>query len=173
MIDTLNFRAATLADIPFLVPFVNAAYRGESSKAGWTTEADLLDGVRVTEDSLKTILEEKETILYLGFAGTELLCCVQLVNKGEIYYLGMLTVKPDLQNAGLGKKLLAFCEDLAKREGKTAIEMTVISDRVELIAWYERKGYYKTGEKRPFPMGDIKFGLPKKELEFLVLQKTL
>lgn len=166
-------KTAVLQDIPALNKLINSAYRGESSKRGWTTEADILGGIRVSEDSLKETIETDGTTILVEFLENDLIACVQLVEKQNTLYVGMLTVKPDLQNAGLGKKLLIAAEEYALSRGITKLEMTVITDRIELIAWYERHGYAKTGETRPFPMGDPRFGEPKKFLEFLVLEKVL
>jgi ribosomal protein S18 acetylase RimI-like enzyme len=160
-------------DIPELVTLVNSAYRGDSSKKGWTTEADLLAGVRITESSL---LEQMQTpgqsflksVDELG----KIVGCVSLLEKGKAIYLGMLTVDPNIQATGIGKLLLQASEDYAKKLGKQYIEMTVITKRIELIAFYERRGYVKTGEFRPFP-NDPKFGIQKEALEFLVLKKEL
>jgi ribosomal protein S18 acetylase RimI-like enzyme len=166
-------RPAELKDIPALNILINSAYRGESSKQGWTTEESLLGGIRTSEESLIETIETKGTTILIDFIEKELVACVQLVEKKEVLYVGMLTVKPNLQNAGLGKKLLKAAENFASSKGISKLEMTVISDRVELISWYERHGYAKTGESRPFPMGDPRFGEPKKFLEFLVLEKSL
>jgi ribosomal protein S18 acetylase RimI-like enzyme len=166
-------RKANFYDISALNKLINSAYRGESSKKGWTTEESLLGGIRTSEDTLKETINTDGTTILIDFIEDELVACVQLVEKGQSLYVGMLTVKPDLQNAGLGKKLLKAAEDFAIQKRISKLEMTVISDRVELISWYERHGYTKTGETRPFPMGDPRFGEPKKFLEFLVLEKRL
>lgn len=166
-------RPAELKDIPALNMLINSAYRGESSKVGWTTEANILGGIRTSEESLLETIETEGTTILIDFIENELVACVQLMEKEQSLYVGMLTVKPNLQNAGLGKKLLKASEDFAIKKGLSKLEMTVISDRSELIAWYERHGYVKTGETLPFPMGDPKFGEPKKFLEFLVLEKSL
>lgn len=166
-------RPATSKDIPALNKLINSAYRGESSKKGWTTEANILGGIRTSEESLLETIETEGTTILIDFIESELVACIQLVEKGEVLYVGMLTVKPDLQNAGLGKKLLKAAEEFAISKRISKLEMTVISDRTELISWYERHGYAKTGESRPFPMSDPKFGEPKKFLEFLVLEKNL
>ena len=164
-------------DLPRLVEFVNAAYRGESSKAGraWTTEADLLDGQRVDLQALEELLPKdgRSTILLLE-QGHELLACVNLRRlDNDMAYLGMLTVSPHHQNSGLGRELLdraeAWCRD---QWGTRGMEMTVIQLRQELIQWYQRRGYHPSGEMRPFPYGNSRFGLPRRsDLKFVVLQK--
>lgn len=172
--EQANTQIATQADVPQLVQLVNSAYRGASSRKGWTTEADLLEGIRITESSLRSsISDENTTILKLLNKANELVGCVLLQQKQKIMYLGMLTVKPILQNAGLGKILITDAEHFAEQRGCIQMEMTVIADRTELIEWYQRRGYRLTGEQRPFPMNDPEFGIPKKSLHFEVMEKML
>ena len=173
MNEQITIASATIADIPDLVLLVNSAYRGDSSKKGWTTEADLLDGVRVIPE---TLLEQMKTLgqhflKAMDQTGT-IIGCVSLLEKSNKIYLGMLTVAPNIQGGGIGKVLMQASEDFAKSLGITVIEMTVISVRSELIAYYERRGYDQTGEKRPFP-NDPKFGIQKQPLEFIVMEKKL
>jgi GNAT superfamily N-acetyltransferase len=164
---------ASLADVPALNVLVNSAYRGDSSRRGWTTEADLLDGVRTDETGLKTMLTNpKAKILKYEEAG-QLLGCVYLEQEGDHLYLGMLTVSPDAQAGGIGKQLMAAAEQFARDWHCRAVTMTVIPQRHELIAFYERRGYRATGETEPFPMDDPRFGLPKQPLSFIVLEKAL
>jgi ribosomal protein S18 acetylase RimI-like enzyme len=164
---------ATINDISELNILVNSAYRGESSKKGWTTEEHLLGGIRTDEMGLlQTFQNEKVTILKYT-ENDKIIGTVSLEKQGEKLYLGMLTVSPELQGGGVGKQLLKAAEDFAKEEKIPKIIMTVISVRAELIAWYERHGYVRTGEKKPFPMDDPNFGLPKEFLEFVVLEKLL
>lgn len=173
MIATLNIATATENDIEALHVLVNGAYRGDSSRAGWTTEADLLDGIRITTQGLQELLHKPETtILKATDAAGNLLGCVYLEQQADALYLGMLTVDPQLQNSGIGKQLLFAAEGLAATKGLKTIRMTVISVRAALIAWYQRHGYQETGEKQPFP-NDPKFGLPKQPLEFIVMEKKL
>lgn len=165
---------ASQEDVPLLVQLVNSAYRGASSRKGWTTEADLLDGIRITENALlSTLSAENTTILKLLTYTRELVGCVLLQQKQDTMYLGMLTVQPLLQNAGFGKLLMTDAEHFAKQKGCSKMEMTVIADRTELIAWYQRRGYRLTGEQRPFPMNDPEFGTPKKNIHFEVMEKLL
>jgi ribosomal protein S18 acetylase RimI-like enzyme len=164
---------ALQSDIPALNILVNSAFRGESSKKGWTTEADLLGGIRTDENTLTDSLNEPKTTIFKYCEGENILGMVMLKNQGDSLYLGMLTVAPDLQGGGIGKQLLHASEAFAKAEGLPKIMMTVISIRVELVAWYERHGYVRTGEVRPFPMDDPKFGLPKQFLEFEVMEKEI
>ncbi len=152
---------------------VNSAYRGDSSRQGWTTEADLLDGTRIDEDALRELLQKENTsILKYEDEGT-LQGCVELRKEGSKLYLGMLSVKPHTQGKGIGKALLHAAEVHAKKINCDSIFMTVISVRKELIDWYVRHGYRLTGEKKPFIVPDTRWGVPKKELEFVVLEKSL
>ncbi len=164
---------ATNEDVEILHKLVHSAYRGESSKRGWTSEADLLGGIRTTEKSLLETIQTTKTSIFKFEENDKLLGCVTLVEKENSLYLGMLTVSPDLQGGGIGKKLLTFAEIFAQEKNIPTIEMTVISVRSELIAWYERNGYKKTGETKPFPMNDPNFGEPKQFLEFVVMEKSL
>ncbi|MCW3086842.1 MAG: family acetyltransferase [Sediminibacterium sp.] len=160
-------------DIPALVTLVNSAYRGDSSKKGWTTEADLLDGVRTDPSALAGMMEPAGNLILKCEDGAgNLQGCVYLAKKNDKLYLGMLTVSPELQALGLGRKMLAAAEDHARLTGCRAITMTVISVRHELIAWYERNGYHATGETEPFPT-DPAFGLPRQPLHFIVMEKLL
>ena len=173
MLEQLNIKKATTDHIAALERLVNSAYRGESSRAGWTTEADLLGGVRITAAGLKALLENPDvTILIIEDSAGNIAGCVELKLEKDALYLGMLTVAPQLQNAGIGKKLLYAAEDWERKQARTKIRMTVITLRDTLIAWYLRHGYQPTGQKLPFP-DDPKFGLPKQQLEFIVLEKQL
>jgi ribosomal protein S18 acetylase RimI-like enzyme len=164
---------ASAAAVPALNKLINAAYRGESSKQGWTYEADLLGGTRIDEAALtEVILRDDTTMLTYTEAG-ELLGCVELRKEGEKVYLGMLTVRPDIQAKGIGKKLLFAGEEFARANQCTKMFMTVISVRTTLIAWYVRHGYQLTGERKPFNMPDERWGIPKQPLEFVVLEKAL
>jgi len=169
----LTIEIVTATDIPALVILVNSAYRGDSSKKGWTTEADLLDGVRVVPETLLEQINTKEQHFLKAInEDGQIVGCVSLLEKGNKIYLGMLTVEPTIQGGGIGKFLMNASEAYAKKLGKIAIEMTVISVRAELIAYYERRGSQHTGEKRPFP-NDPKFGIQKQPLEFIVMEKAV
>jgi ribosomal protein S18 acetylase RimI-like enzyme len=168
-----TIKKATLEDIHALNKLVNSAYRGESSKKGWTTEAHLLEGTRTTEAELIEIISKKENGLFI-YVEEEILGCVLLIQKINKLYLGMLTVNPDLQNKGIGKRLLDFAEAHAKSLNLNTIEMTVIATRQELIAYYNRKGYLDTGKREAFSNElnqQVIKGVPA--LEFVVLEKKL
>jgi ribosomal protein S18 acetylase RimI-like enzyme len=174
----LEFKIATLQDIELINKLVNSAYRGEFSKKGWTTETDILGGQRTDAQALAAIIEEPKSFILLLF-DPELVACVYLKqnylkNKEKSFYLGMLTVQPDLQAKAYGRSLLSEAEARVKALGVWQIEMEVISRRKELIAWYQRRGYLLTAERRPFPVADPRFGIPKvDDLEFVVLRKNL
>lgn len=150
----IRFRTATAADVPALRALVESAYRGDSARQGWTHEADLLDDERTSDAELaETIADEKARVLLARIDG-KLVGTVTIRDLGEgRAYLGMLCVDPDLQTEGLGRALIADAEDMAADAfGARAMEMTVIDAREELIAYYERRGYARTGELRPFPL---------------------
>ncbi|MBP6545107.1 MAG: GNAT family N-acetyltransferase [Phenylobacterium sp.] len=169
---------AAAADLPAIVDLVNSAYRGETSRQGWTTEADYLEGQRTDLATLTGDLAETPgAALYMWRDGpdTPLLGTVWLEPaETGVWYLGMLTVRPDLQARRLGRTLLHAAEAVAERKGARRIRMTVVNIRDTLIAWYGRRGYDPTGETRPFPYGDRRFGDPlRDDLAFVVLEKVL
>ena len=170
---SFQISAATIADVNELCSLVNSAYRGETSRQGWTTEADLLDGGRTSPEILKEILGMAETIIMKYTEGKNILGCMELRQDHDRLYLGMLTVKPDLQGKGIGKIMLKAAEDEAKKRDCLSIYMTVISTRTELIDWYKRHGYSETGERKPFDFPDERWGIPKVKLEFVVLKKAM
>lgn len=155
---------------------MNSAYRGETSRQGWTTEADYIEGQRTDAGTLAHDLEAKPDarLLLLRDAGA-LVATVWLEPAGEgAWYLGMLTVRPDLQAGGVGRRLLAGAEDWVRGRGGVRVRMTVVSIRDTLIAWYQRRGYRLTGERRPFPYGEASIGQPLRgDLEFVVMEKAL
>ena len=171
----LAFRAATAADIPALVELVTSAYRGDVSRQGWTTEADLLDGQRIDPDVLRQDIARENSRVVLAEQDGGLLACAHVAVEGDAGYFGMFSVRPDLQGNGMGKILLAEAERIVREEWKlSAMRMTVIDCRDELIAFYQRRGYARTGVTKPFPYGDARFGTPKRDdLRFEVLEKRL
>jgi ribosomal protein S18 acetylase RimI-like enzyme len=158
------------------VALVESAYRGESSRAGWTTEADLLDGQRTDPEGVLAVINDPQSLLLLAFSssGTPVACC-QLEKQDDHAYFGMFAVRPTLQGGGAGNAVLGEAERIAASEwGAREMHMTVISVRDDLIAWYERRGYRRTGKMLPFPYGDERFGLPRRpDLEFELLVKSL
>ncbi len=171
-----EFRLARPGDAAALQPLVHRAYRGDSARAGWTHEADLLDGQRIDAADLESLIADPTQAVIVAEASGAAVGCVQVSDRGQgLAYLGMLTVDPALQGSGLGRALIDEAERVARdRFGADRMEMTVIIQRTELIDWYVRRGYALTGERRPFPAKDPKFGLPRREdLEFVVLGRKL
>ncbi len=172
----LNFRFATPADTDAIVALVESAYRGDASRAGWTTEADFLDGRRTGADDIGACLRrERSVILLAERAGQrDLLACALVCVEDQAGYFGMFSVNPTQQGGGIGRAVLAEAERLVRHDwGLGAMRMTVIDIREELIAYYQRRGYRRTGIKKPFPYGDARFGLPKRDdLRFEILEKV-
>ena len=170
-----SFRAATAADIDPIVALVESAYRGDVSRQGWTTEADFLGGRRTGADDVVACLERQRSRIVLAERDGQLLACAHVAEEDGAGYFGMFSVKPDLQGGGIGKHVLAECERIARDEWRLpAMRMTVIDIRDELIAFYERRGYRRTGIKKPFPYGDPRYGIPTRDdLRFEVLEKEL
>ncbi len=171
----VRFRYAASSDREAIVALVESAYRGEPSRVGWTTEADLLGGQRTDAEEVGSILAEPEARLLLAIEGDRILGNVLMRREPAGIYLGMLAVRPELQAKGLGGRLLAEAETRARGEfGAKQARMTVIEQRPELIAWYQRRGYVATGQTEPFPYGNPRFGLPKRDdRRVVVLTKAL
>ena len=171
----LHFRPATAADIDAIMLLVTRAYRGDASRAGWTTEADLLDGERIDADVLRADIGRPGSRVVLGLRDGALLACAHVADLGGRAYFGMFAVEPTCQGCGIGRATLAECERIARDEWRLPkMQMTVIDLRDELIAWYQRIGYRRTGVHHPFPYGDARFGIPKRDdLRFEVLEKML
>ncbi|AMR33820.1 GCN5 family acetyltransferase [Mucilaginibacter sp. PAMC 26640] len=164
---------ATLADVPELNALVNASYRGETSLKGWTTEANLIDGQRIDPASLTEQINDPNAVILKNTNDEgQITGCVYLQDRGAKLYLGMLTVSPALQANGLGKLLLAAAEDHARSTGCKLISMTVITTRYELLNYYERRGYQKTGEVVPLLIPE-KFGILKQPLDLFILEKAM
>lgn len=174
----MDLRPATPDQLPAIADLVNSAYRGAGSHRGWTTEADYIDGQRTDPETLRRDLErlpEARLLVTREAPDGPMLGCVWLEPAGEaVWYLGMLTVRPDLQDRQLGRALLEAAERWATGQGARRIRMTVVSIRDTLIAWYQRRGYALTGERQPFPYDDPVFGVPRRpDLEFVVLEKAV
>lgn len=164
---------ATLADIPRLTQLVNSAYRGETSRLGWTSEGHLLDGQRIDDEALREMLTAPDAAMLLcQDGGGNLRGCFYAQAHAAKVHLSMLAVAPTGQTQGVGKFLIRAAEDYGRAHGCTVSKMTVISVRAELIAYYERQGYRLSGGTEPFPT-DTRFGIPRQPLTLLVLEKSL
>lgn len=173
---TLTFRAAGSADVSTVVDLVESAYRGERSRRGWTTEADLLDGQRTDAEAVTAIVSDpKRQRIVLAERDGELVASAHLERCPDWACFGMFAVRPEAQGCGIGGQLLRQCEGWVKEGwGCTRMRMTVIGARHELIAYYQRRGYRCTGERQPFPYGQERFGIPKRDdLYFEILSKDL
>lgn len=171
----LTFRDAVDSDVDALVALIQSAYRGDSSRVGWTTEADILAGQRIDAEGIRAVVEAPGSRLLTVERDGALVACCQLEHRGDHAYFGMFAVSPGLQGGGLGKVIIAEAERTVREVwGATEMHMTVISVREDLIAWYERRGYGRTGQMTPFPYGDERFGVPQRDdLCFELLVKPL
>ena len=169
----LNILPATLADVPALAALINQAYRGEASPQSWTNEAHLLSGSRINEAQLREMLLAPDALLLKRVdVATSLTGCVYLQRPGAWLYLSMLAVAPAAQAQGVGRQLLAAAEAYARQRGCRRIKMSVLSARPELLAWYERHGYQRTGVAEAFPDTTV-FGQPQEPLTLLELEKMV
>ncbi|GBG15061.1 GCN5 family acetyltransferase [Novimethylophilus kurashikiensis] len=173
-VPALDFRIAQPADVPNIVSLVNSAYRGDSSRKGWTTEADLLDGQRTDREEINSILADPNSVFFLGESNGELIASAHLQKAGDQAHFGMFAVKPGLQNGGIGKRFMQAAEGFVRSSWQcSSLTMSVITLRLSLIAFYERRGFRRTGEIKPFPQSE-KFGIPKVSgLQLEVLEKPL
>jgi GNAT superfamily N-acetyltransferase len=170
-----SVRPAEPRDVRALVALINSAYRGDSSRRGWTTEADLLGGQRVDRAMVRQAMKGTGRVILVLERSGRREACVALELRRNRGYLGLLTVRPDRQGQGIGQKLLLAAERWVRvRWKQRRVEMTVLAQRSDLLAWYARQGYRRTGHTRPFPYGDERFGNPKiPTLRFVVLAKNL
>ncbi|MES2502261.1 MAG: GNAT family N-acetyltransferase [Pseudomonadota bacterium] len=152
----LHFHKAELVDAQDIAALINSAYRGESSRAGWTTEADILDGLRTTTQEVASIIKREDAFVLVGVLRDQIvatICCEKQDAYGRnIAHLGMIAVKPTLQNKGHGATMIQAAEAMTAREWRVVgFHMAVITLREELIAFYERLGYVRSGEFKNFP----------------------
>lgn len=172
--DTVILKAASFTDAEKITRLVNSVYRGENSRKGWTTEADFLEGIRITKEKVEEITQRKNDVIILGIIDDEIIACVHLQNAGSYSYLGMLSVDVNYQAKGVGKILINECERYTKQEWHLdEIKMKVIGRRKELIDYYLRRGYYLTGEREDFGVMPETFGDPLEKLYFETLAKKL
>ncbi|MDJ0365577.1 GNAT family N-acetyltransferase [Hymenobacter sp. H14-R3] len=170
---TYRIGPATPADVPTLADVINRAYRSEAAHAGWTTEGHLLEGPRIDEATLHELLTAPHaTLLKAETAAGYLAGCVYVEQQNKSLYFSMLAVAPQAQAHGLGRQLLGAVEAYAQRERCNHIKMSVLAGRAELLAWYERRGYQRTGVSEPFP-DTTRFGRPRQLLTLLTLEKAL
>lgn len=172
--DALSFRKAVPGDAPVVAALVNACYRGDASRRGWTSEADLLDGTRTDVDEIGELIAARDSMIMVCERDGAIVGSVHLQREGDAGYLGMLVVSPDVQRGGIGKWIMQAAETLAKQTWRvTKMTMSVISSRHELIAYYERRGYRWTGGHTPFAE-DSRHGTPRVAgLTFARLEKDL
>jgi GNAT superfamily N-acetyltransferase len=169
-----SFRAAGCGDVEAIVRLVTDAYRGEASTVGWTTEDALLKGQRTDAVMVTASVVDPGGEVILAEIDGVLVGCIHVQHVDGAAHFGMFAVDPTLQAAGTGSALLARAEDRARSWGCTAMDLEVVAQRSELIAWYERRGYVRTGETKPFPYGDERFGVPQRDdLHFVVLRRNL
>jgi histone acetyltransferase (RNA polymerase elongator complex component) len=172
--DNIQFQIAEVKNAQSITDLVNSVYRGENSKKGWTTEADFLSGIRITEVKVKEIIEGKNDVIILALFEGSIVGCVHLENTGSYSYLGMLSVDVNFQDKGIGKILINECERYTKEVfGLNEIKMKVISRRMELIEYYNRRGYKSTGELEEFGSHGDTFGDTSEKLYFETLSKNL
>jgi GNAT superfamily N-acetyltransferase len=177
-IDTpVTFTVATDADVPEVVSLINLAFRGRGQDAGWSIQEEYINGTRITQELLREDMAAKPhaTLLLWRTADTSLLGCVWMEpEQNGVWYLGLLALPPREQNAGLGRKLLEAAENWARERRATEIRMSVVNLRVALIEWYKRRGYTLTGQTKPFPYGDNRYGVPTRDdLHFVILKRQL
>jgi GNAT superfamily N-acetyltransferase len=170
-----DWRLAVPADIDPLVALIQSAYRGESSKAGWTTEEHLVSGQRIDAAMLATQIADDAHVMLMTEDVAGPLSCVAVELRKDYGYIGTVTVRPTAQGRGLGKAALDVAETHIRTQwGCDRARMTVVGQRAELIEWYARRGYANTGETAPFPYDDERFGKPKRnDLYFVILEKAL
>ena len=162
----IRFKTATNQNAQEIANLVNSAYRGEYSQQGWTTEASLLGGQRTDAESLQRLIDSPLNQIEIAYEAESqsIIGSVHLIQEiPDTLYFGMLTVEPRAQAKGLGKIILKHVENIALRYGLKRIRFTVIPNRTELVAFYQRRGFNATGKSEPFPEQDPKFGLPKVE----------
>lgn len=170
----LSFRPALLSESSRIASLANAAYRGETSRQGWTTEADLLDGLRTTTLEVQRLIKSEHSIILLGIKSNEIIASVCLEKDTDAVHIGMFVVNPAMQGSGIGKQLLAYAESYAQQHwGISKFLMHVISVRQELIGFYVRRGYRRTGKVRSFPVNPAMWQPKMDGLQLEQLEKSV
>ena len=171
----LEFRHAVPEDTVAIVALVESAYRGDISRVGWTTEADFLEGQRIDPAGVLDNMSKAGSLILMAQIDGELSACCHIEKFGDACYFGMFSVRPQQQGSGIGKLLMNEAEAFARDSWACKrMEMTVIDIRVELIDFYLRRGYRRTGIFKPFPYGDERYGIPlRDDLRFEILEKLL
>jgi ribosomal protein S18 acetylase RimI-like enzyme len=171
---SIAIREAQERDIEAIADLVNRTYRGKTSRVGWTHEADILSGQRIDAKMVRSKLGDPACTMLVAEERGVVIGCVEVADQGEAAYIGLLTVEPGRQGGGLGRRLAEAAEALGRSRGFRTAKMTVIAVREELIAWYERLGYRRTGAREPFPVDEPRVGRPlKADLEFIVPEKPV
>jgi ribosomal protein S18 acetylase RimI-like enzyme len=174
---SMQSEIATVADAEALAELVNAAYRGNGGGLGWTHEAELLSGPRAKASDIAAMMNDPATTVLVrradGRSALRGCVAVELYGDGRCG-ISMLAVSPELQQTAIGRALLEDAERHGTEKGATVAKITVIRQRDALLAWYERRGYRRTGSHEAFPYGDDSVGTPlRDDLEFVVLEKSL
>ena len=187
--NALFLRQAKSDDVDALKQLLDRCYRQDE---GWTNEADLVGGIRITDSELTSVIADPKHYVFLypqtetgnreGQETGELLGCIAVdmqenTDKSRAY-IGMFAVHPELQGHGVGHEILQAAETFAtrhlqSRDQPSCLTMSILSHRPELLAYYERRGYKLTGVTMPFPE-DGNNGEPKRQdLQLLELEKTV
>ena len=172
--QALFFRSALISESASIASLANAAYRGDSSRQGWTTEADLLDGLRTTAADVQQLIESEHSVILVCMSDEDLIASVCLEKKTDAVYVGMFVVNPAMQSLGIGKQLLTYAEIYAAQHWSVSkFCMHVITLRHELIAFYERRGYRRTGIVKAFPLNPDMWQPKMTGLQLELLEKPV
>ena len=167
----LSFHKAELSDAASIADLVNSAYRGETSRAGWTTEADLLDGLRISNPEVAALIKREDAFILVGVLQDQVVACIACEHHENTAKFGLIAVKPKLQNKGYGREMIQAAEAISAREWRVAgFYLSVITLRTELIEFYERLGYQRSGQFEDFPVNPALWQakVPALALEYLI-----
>lgn len=169
----LHFDFAGLADVPHVAALIERAYRGPAAAKGWTNESTLLEGPRSSPGEVEQLIRDPDARFVVARDGDTMVACALIKKSGDGAYFGMFAIDPDRQGGGLGKAMMAQSETSARTLwGARFIKLSVISLRDELIAWYQRRGYVRTGVSEPFPF-DTATGALRTDFDLVELNKPL